>query len=84
MNQFGSSATTNRSFLEGFEFNKFSSLNGVFNAPYTITSNVDHDELTLAIALFNPLDNMFIPAGATHFRIINTITVLSYFAYKNH
>ncbi|MDM1043153.1 hypothetical protein ACTS9T_15095 [Empedobacter falsenii] len=69
-------------YLEGFEFNKFSSLNGVFNAPYTITSNVDRDESTLAIAPFNPLDNMFIPAGATHFRIINAITVLSDFAYN--
>ncbi|MBG7610729.1 hypothetical protein IU405_00520, partial [Polaribacter sp. BAL334] len=69
-------------YLEGFEFNRFSSLNGVFNAPYTITPSVGRDSSTLDIPVFNPLDRMNIPSGATHFKIINAITVMSDFEYN--
>lgn len=69
-------------YLDGFEFNKFNSFSGVFNAPYSITPSVERDESDLSIPVFNPLDNMFIPAGATHFKIINAITVMSDFAYN--
>jgi hypothetical protein len=70
-------------YLDGFEFNKFATLNGVFNAPYTITPSAGRDSSTLDIAPFNPLDRMYIPAGATHFKIINAITVLSDFEYNS-
>jgi hypothetical protein len=70
-------------YLEGFEFNKFTSLNGAFNAPYTITPTAARDSSTLDIPSFNPLDRMFVPAGATHFKIINAITVLSDFEYNS-
>ncbi len=70
-------------YLEGFEFNKFTSLNGVFNAPHTITPTASRDGSTLDIPSFNPLDRMFIPAGATHFKIINAISVLSDFEYNS-
>lgn len=70
-------------YLEGFEFNKFASLNGVFNAPYTITPTAARDSSTLDIPSFNPLDRMYIPAGATHFKIINAIAVLSDFEYNS-
>ncbi|HUH73628.1 MAG TPA: hypothetical protein VLZ75_04410 [Chitinophagales bacterium] len=70
-------------YLEGFEFNKFTSFNGAFNAPYTITPTVARDSSTLDIPSFNPLDRMYIPAGATHFKIINAIAVLSDFEYNS-
>ena len=70
-------------YLEGFEFNKFTSLNGAFNAPYTITPSAGRDSSTLDIPSFNPLDRMYIPAGATHFKIINAIAVLSDFEYNS-
>jgi len=66
-------------YLDGFEFNKFNSFSGVFNAPYSITPSVERDESDLSIPVFNPLDNMFIPAGATHFKIINAIFTLPYY-----
>lgn len=69
-------------YLEGFEFNKFTSLNGAFNAPYTITPSAGRDSSTLDIPSFNPLDRMYVPAGATHFKIINAISVLSDFEYN--
>lgn len=69
-------------YLDGFEFNKFTSLNGAFNAPYTITPTAARDGSTLDIPSFNPLDRMYIPSGATHFKIINAIAVLSDFEYN--
>jgi len=69
-------------YLEGFEFNKNQSFKSVFNAPYTLTANADRDETTLTIQPFVPSDNMSIPFGATHFKIINAITVLSVFEYN--
>lgn len=53
-----------------------------FNAPYTITPSAGRDSSTLAIPAFNPLDRMVIPSGATHFKIINAITVMSDFEYN--
>lgn len=70
-------------YLEGFEFNKFASLDGAFNAPYTITPPAGRDSSDLDIPAFNPLDRMYVPAGATHFKIINAITVLSDFEYNS-
>ena len=70
-------------YLQGFEFNKFTSFNGAFNAPYTITPTAARDSSTLDIPSFNPLDRMYIPSGATHFKIINAIAVLSDFEYNS-
>jgi hypothetical protein len=70
-------------YLEGFEFNKFTSLNGAFNAPYLITPSAARDSSLLFIPSFNPLDRMYIPAGATHFKILNAISVLSDFEYNS-
>jgi len=70
-------------YLQGFEFNKFTSFNGAFNAPYTITPTAARDSSTLDIPSFNPLDRMYVPAGATHFKIINAIAVLSDFEYNS-
>lgn len=70
-------------YLDGFEFNKFTSFSGAFNAPYTITPSAGRDSSTLDVPAFNPLDRMYIPAGATHFRIINAIAVLSDFEYNS-
>tara|TARA_R110002096_G_scaffold422429_4_gene628894 strand:+ start:3597 stop:4400 length:804 start_codon:yes stop_codon:yes gene_type:complete len=70
-------------YLDGFEFNKYTAFNGAFNAPYTITPTAARDSSTLAISSFNPLDRMYIPAGATHFKIINAIAVLSDFEYNS-
>lgn len=69
-------------YLKGFEFNRFTSFNATYNAPYTITPGVDRDSSTLEIPAFNPLNYLNIPAGATHFRIINGISVISDFEYN--
>lgn len=69
-------------YLLGFEFNKNTSLGGVFNAGYTITPTATRESSTLDVPAFNPLDRLFIPSGATHFRLINSISVLSDYEYN--
>lgn len=71
-------------YLEGFEFNRFVSFGNIFNAAYTLTPAVARDSSTLAVPAFNPLDNLYIPSGATHFRMINALTVLSDFEYNDN
>jgi len=70
-------------YLKGFDFNRFTSLNGAFNAPFTITPSGARDSSTLDIPAFNPLSYLNIPAGATHFRIINAISVLSDYEFNS-
>ncbi len=70
-------------YLNGFEFNRFTSFNGAFNAPFTLTPSVDRDVSTLDVPVFNPSNYLNIPAGASHFRIINSISVISDFEYND-
>ena len=64
-------------YLKGLDFNRNISFNGVFNAPSTLTGTVDRNESTFSIPEFNPINNMNIPSGASHFRIINALSVVS-------
>ena len=65
------------SFLEGLDYNKNISVAGVFNAPYTLTNTVGRDSATFTIPAFNPSNLISAPAGATHFRLVNAINVVS-------
>jgi hypothetical protein len=69
-------------YLVDFEFNRFKSFDGAISAPMTITPTAGRDSSTLDVPIFNPLNNTYIPAGATHFRIINAIAVISDYAYN--
>lgn len=69
-------------YLKGLDFNRNISFNGVFSAPFTLTANADKNESTLNVPAFNPLNFLNIPSGATHFRIINAISVISDFVFN--
>jgi len=69
-------------YLVDFEFNRNRSLDGTLNAPYTITASAGRDSSTVAVPVFNPMNLLSIPSGATHFRIINAIAVLSDYVYN--
>ncbi|MBE0393434.1 hypothetical protein [Flavobacterium sp. PL002] len=64
-------------YLKGLDFNRNISFNGIFNAPYTFTPAASRIESTLSIDSFNPLNYLNIPSGATHFRIINAVSVVT-------
>lgn len=64
-------------------YNKNISLAGVFNAPYTLTSTPARDSATFTIPIFNPANLISAPAGATHFRLVNAINVVSDWKYDS-
>jgi hypothetical protein len=74
--------TTQRNYLKGFEFDKNTSLNGIFNAPYSVSHTTDRDNAAFVIPAFNPANLVNAPAGSTHFRLITTLSVVSDFEYN--
>ena len=75
--------STQGKYLQGLHFNKNFSFDSSFLAPITLTSNDNRDSSVLEVAAFNPLKSVSAPAGATHFRLINALSVISDFAYNS-
>ncbi|MDP4266786.1 MAG: hypothetical protein Q8880_05075 [Bacteroidota bacterium] len=65
--------------IEGFEFNDKTRFSGIFTAPFTVAASADRTSSTLNVVAFNPANYVKAPKGATHFRLINYIAVLSDF-----
>jgi hypothetical protein len=74
--------STQRNYLKGFEFDKNSSFNGIFNAPYSITHAVNRVSGEFLVPGFNPANLVSAPSGATHFRLISSLSVVSDFEYN--
>lgn len=74
--------STQRSYLKGFEFDKNASFNGIFNAPYSLTHAVSRETADFIIDAFNPANLVNAPSGATHFRLITSLSVVSDFEYN--
>jgi hypothetical protein len=70
-------------YLKGLDFNRNISFNGILSAPFTLTPTVDRNESTLSLEAFNPMSFLNVPSGATHFRIINAVSVVSDFIYNS-
>jgi hypothetical protein len=68
----------------GLNYNINASFVGVFNAPYTLTNTPTRDSATFTIPAFNPANYINAPAGATHFRLINAINVISNWEYDSN
>ena len=64
-------------------YNKNLSLAGVFNAPYSLSNTIGRDSSTFTIPIFNPANLISAPAGATHFRLVNAINVVSDWTYDS-
>ncbi|HBS87102.1 MAG: hypothetical protein A2W91_02700 [Bacteroidetes bacterium GWF2_38_335] len=69
----------NKDLLEGFEFNSKDKLQNFFNAPYSISANAGRNEVTLVVPEFSTDAWMTAPEGASHFKLICAIAVLSDF-----
>lgn len=74
--------STQRKYLEGFEFDKNVSINGVFNAPYDVTHTPERTSADLVVAPFQPSALISAPSGSTHFRLLNAIAVLADFSFN--
>ena len=74
--------TAQPQYLAGLAFNQNVSFDAIFYAPFTLTDAADRTGATLTVATFNPLNYINAPAGATHFRLINSVSVISDYAYN--
>lgn len=74
--------STQRQYLKGLNFDKNISFDSVLYAPYTLTNTNSRDSASFIVPAFNPLNFINAPAGATHFRLISAISVISDFAYN--
>jgi hypothetical protein len=75
--------STQSQYLQGLNFNRNISFDSVFYAPFALSNTVARDSAALTVAAFNPLNFINAPAGATHFRLINAISVISDYAYNS-
>lgn len=74
--------SAHRPMLVNFEMNKGVSFSSVFNAPFSFTNTVARDEGTITVAAFLPQNFIHAPAGATHFRLVSAIGVVSDYNYN--
>ena len=75
--------STQRQYLTGVEFDESLSLSGLFNAPYLLSNTAARDSATFTIPIFTPANLINPPAGATHFRLLNAIAVVSDWVYND-
>lgn len=74
--------SANRIVLENLEFNSKASFSSVFNAPFTVTNNAGRTQGTITIPNFVPSTLIQAPTGATHFRLMSAIGVVSDYVYN--
>lgn len=75
--------STQRTYLNGLDFDKNLSLNSVFSAPYSVTHPTTRDIADFVVQAFDPSSLIIAPPGATHFRLVNSLAIVSDFAYNN-
>ena len=74
--------TAQPQYLLGLNFNRHTNFEGLFSGAYATNSTPERNSVTLNVEPFNTLSNVNAPAGATHFRLVNAIAVLSDFAFN--
>lgn len=72
----------NKIVLTNMELNNRLSFSSVFNAPFAAANNTARIQGTITIANFLPSAFIVAPAGATHFRLVTAIGVVSDFAFN--
>lgn len=75
--------SANKAMLKNIEFNDKQSLSAVFSAPFTNVINAARNATTTTIPVFTPEVNVKAPAGATHFRLISAIGVVSDYVHND-
>ena len=74
--------STNRTLLENLEFNDKLAFASVFNAPFTFSNTAARTSGTITVPAFAPQTFIHAPSGATHFRLIGSIGVMSDIVYN--
>jgi hypothetical protein len=74
--------STQRTYLHGFGFDKNISFASISYVPYLLNHSVDRLTSNFTTLAATPASSINAPAGATHFRYINAIGVVSDFAFN--
>ena len=74
--------SSQQKYLKGLNFNKNLVLESVLYAPFSVTPDVDRLSSDLVVPAFNIASSINIPSGATHFRLVNAVSVLSDYAFN--
>ncbi|MGV3529127.1 MAG: hypothetical protein ACO1OO_09545 [Flavisolibacter sp.] len=74
--------TAKPEYLQSLVFDQSLSFDSIFTPSYSVSHVVDRNEATLTVPEFNPAGKVIAPAGATHFRLINAIGVISDYAFN--
>jgi hypothetical protein len=74
--------SANKSALQNLEFNNKVSFASVFNAPYVLTLDPNRTQADFSTPAFMPQTFIKAPAGATHFGVRMTLSLVSDFAYN--
>lgn len=75
--------STQRTYLYGFGFDKNISFASISYVPFSTTFTADRLTANLTTLAVNPTNAINAPVGATHFRYINAVGVVSDFAYND-
>lgn len=72
----------NKTMLENFDFDARVSFSGVFNVPFTVAPNAGRNQCVITFGNFLPNDFVKAPAGATYFRLVAAMGVVSDYVYN--
>lgn len=73
--------STNAFMLTNFDFNSKTPLSSVFNAPFSVSNNAARDQGDITVPNFSPDSFIEAPQGATHFRILQALGVVSDYVF---
>ncbi|HAI84227.1 MAG TPA: hypothetical protein DCL43_11205 [Chitinophagaceae bacterium] len=74
--------TSQRQYLQGFEFDRNLSFSSVVNVDFETTHQAARNSADLVLPAFTPMNALAVPPGATHCRFVNAIAVISDFQYN--
>jgi hypothetical protein len=69
--------------LIGLNFNRNNTVEGLFSGKFETVANAGRNSVTLTVEAFKPIEQLKVPAGATHFRFVNSISAISDYAYNS-
>ena len=69
--------------LIGLNFNRNNTVEGSFTGEFETVANTERNSVTLTVEAFEAMKQLNVPSGATHFRFVNSISVISDYAYNS-
>ena len=74
--------SANKTMFEGFAFDAGKEFSQKFLAPFTLTPNAGRNQCDIVVPNFLPASCINAPCGATYFRLVATLGVVSDFVYN--